>query len=241
MYLSKGTHFEFFKAKTEKMTEANLIFKIEHINKDRTIKTINFLRKYSGKIDPDNIINLYTTFNNNNNEHVSNKKFLTSNLFSSNNSVSIIPKIWILLLSFNEVSEVLDYIVKNLLPFEREIFYIIKNEFYDNLDDNLKIDNYLQFPEKMNFFYNEDSFLYRDLIGKTLEENLRDDQYASYANKIEKELSNLEILKEFNWPEGSYIKYQEILNSKLEEINDKIETEKKDIELKKTNLKNCKN
>jgi len=84
----------------------------------------------------------------------------------------------------------------------------------------------------MNFFYKEDSFLYRELIGKKIEEDLRDDQYASYANKIETEISNLEILKEFSWPEGSFNKYQEILNSKLEEVNDKIETEKKDIELK---------
>jgi len=101
--------------------EVDLIFKIEHMIKETTNKSLNFFRKYSGKIDPENIINLYKTFNNDNNELVSNKKFLTSNLFSNNNSISIIPKIWTLLISLNGNSKVLEYIISNLLPFEKEI------------------------------------------------------------------------------------------------------------------------
>ena len=231
IYLSQGTNINFYKTQQGKISSANLIYKIEHINKAKTVQSLNFLRKYSGIINPANIIDFYNIFKNENNELVSEKKFLTSNLFSSNNS--IIPKIWTLLLSFENDSEILNYIIKNLLPFEREIYSIIKNEFYDNLDDKLKIESYLLFTEKMNFFYNEDSFLYKDLIGKKLEQNLRDDQYSSYANKIENELSQLDTLKEFSWPEGSINKYQEILNTRLEEVNEKIETEKKDLELKK--------
>ena len=231
-YLSKDTQFKFYKTK-KKMLGMSIIPKEEYINKDKTIQSLNFFRKYSGIINPENIENLYKTFNNDNNELISEKKFLTSNLFSSNNSISIIPKIWTLLLSFDDDSQVLDYIIKNLLPFERDIYLIIKNEFYNKLDNILKIENYLQFTEKMNFFYKEDSFLYRDLIGRKLEKNLRDEQYSSYANRIEKEISNLEILKEFSWPEGKINQYQDILNTILEEINDKIETEKKDIKLKK--------
>lgn len=121
VYLSQDTHFKYYSPKTGKMLEVDLIFKIEHINKETTNKSLNFFRKYSGKIDPENIINLYKTFNNDNNELVSNKKFLTSNLFSNNNSISIIPKIWTLLISLNGNSKVLEYIISNLLPFEKEI------------------------------------------------------------------------------------------------------------------------
>jgi hypothetical protein len=109
--------------------------------------------KNSGIINPENIVSIYSTFNNDNNELVSEKKFLLSNFFSNSNSLSIIPKIWALLFSFNDESPVLDYIIENLLNFEKEIYLIIKNEFFSNLDDALKIENYLQFTEKMNFFY----------------------------------------------------------------------------------------
>ena len=83
----------------------------------------------------------------------------------------------------------------------------------------------------MNFFYNEESFLWRDLIGKKLEKGLRDEEYKSYETKIENELSNIEKLKEFSWPEENINKYQQILNVQLEEIKEKIETDKKDAQL----------
>lgn len=64
---------------------------------------------------------------------VSERKFLTSNLFITRNS--IIPKIWTLLFSFDEDSEILEYIIDNLFQDEKDIFNIIKNNFNDKLKE----------------------------------------------------------------------------------------------------------
>ena len=121
---------------------------------------------------------------------------MSSNLFLTNNN--IIPKIWTLLYSFKPDSEVLNYLIENFIPFERDIFYIIKNNFYDCLTETYQIENVLEFTEKMNFFFNEQSFLWRYIIGKEIEEKLREEEYKNYENQIEKEISDLEIIKEFS-------------------------------------------
>ena len=79
--------------------------------------------------------------------------------------------------------------------------------------------------EKLNFFYNEESFLWRDLVGKKLEENLRDEEYKIYLNKIEEEISNLDLLKDFSWPEKNIYDYKLILEDQSEEIKNKIKDE----------------
>ena len=158
------------------------------------------------------------------------KKFLISNLFFTNNS--IIPKIWTLLFSFKNDSNILKYILENLLPFERDIFYVIKNSFYDALNDKTQIKYFIEFTNKTNFFYDEQSFLWKDLIGEILRNDLKEEEYKNLIVKIEKELSNLEIFKDFKWPEEDINKYQEVLNKYLEKINEKIETEKKSIAIK---------
>ena len=94
----------------------------------------------------------------------------------------------------------------------------------------------LEFTDKLNFFYSEDSFLWYNLIGKKLGE-LKDDELRSYENKIDAELLNLEKLKEFSWPEEKFIIYQEILIAKKDEIKEKLQKGKIDAQLKK-NKKN---
>jgi hypothetical protein len=126
IYLSIGTKCKYYKAKTG-ISELNLIKKIENVCKEKTILILNLFKKYSGQINPDTIKNNILRFKNDNNESVSDKKFLSSNLFLANNS--IIPKIWTLLFSFKNDSNTLKYIIENFLPFEREIFYIIKYNF----------------------------------------------------------------------------------------------------------------
>ena len=116
--------------------------------------------------------------------------FLSSNLFLTNNS--IIPKICTLLYSFKPASEVLKYIIENFIPFERDIFFIIKTNIYDYLTETYEIDNYFYFTDKMKFFFDEQIFLWRFLIGRQLEERLREEEYKNYENKIEKEISDLE-------------------------------------------------
>ena len=39
------------------------------------------------------------------------------------------------------------------------------------------------------------------------EKGLRKEEYKSYENKIEKEILDLEIIKEFSCPEKKYIEY----------------------------------
>ena len=237
IYLSVGTSIKHYSAKKGKkeMTNITIINKEENVNKTKTIHFVKLLTENSGKIDPENIKNILATFNKDNYDLISDKKFLSSNLFLTNNS--IVPKIWTFLFAFNEDSEILKYIIDNLLPFEKDIFYIIKNNFYDTLNEKYQIENDIKFTDKMNFFYNEESFLWRDLIGKKLEKGLRDEEYKSYETKIENELSNLEKLKEFSWPEENINKYQQILNVQLEEIKEKIETDKKDAQLKNAQKK----
>ena len=76
--------------------------------------------------------------------------FLSSNLFLTNNS--IISKICTLLYSFKPDSEVLKYIIENFIPFERDIFFIIKTNIYDCLTETYEIENYFYFTDKMKNF-----------------------------------------------------------------------------------------
>jgi hypothetical protein len=50
-------------------------------------------------------------------------------------------------------------------------------------------------------------------------------------------LANLDKLKRYSWPEENFEIYKDILNKYLDELNEKIETEKKSAEFKKA-LKN---
>jgi len=240
IFLSVGTMFKYYKSQTGKISTAILVKSDENVNKEKTRNYINLLKENSGIIDTNNPKSIFDSFNTENIENISSRKFLTSNLFLINNS--IIPKIWTFLFSFDDDSDVLNYIINNLLPFEREIYYIVKSNFYSKLNEKSDIENCLEFTEKLNFFYNEESFLWRDLIGKKLEENLRDEEYKSYLNKIEEEKSNLDILKDFCWPEKNIYDLKLILEEQSKEIYNKIETEQMSLELKnaKDKLSNLK-
>ena len=237
IYLSKDSMLKIYKSIKDKkeLTSITIITKDEHVNKEKTIHFLKLITENAGHIDPDNIKHILVTFNRDNYDLVSEKKFLSSNLFLINNS--IIPKIWTLLYSFKSNSEVLKYIIDNFIPFERDIFFIIKNNFYDRLTETYQIENDVDFTNKMNFFFNEQSFLWRYITGKELEEGLREEEYKNYENKIEKEISDLENLKEFSWPIESYNEYLQILNNQLEKIRDKIEVEGKSKQLKEAEKK----
>ena len=233
IYLSKGTMLKYYKSDTGEISEKKLIEKIENVNKEKSILFINFFKKYSGiiNLDNNNIKSYILTFKNENKESVADKKFLTSNLFLTN--ISIIPKIWTLLFSFKKDSNTLEYIIANLLPLEREIFFIIKENFYDKINDISQISDYIEFTNNTNFFYNENSFLWKNLIGEKFKKDLREEEYKSLIKKVEEELANLDKLKEFSWPEENIEKFKNILTNYLDDLNEKIETEKKSAELKK--------
>ena len=231
IYLSIGTMCKYYKSKTGDMSDVYLIQKIENVNREKTLYFINLFKKHSGQINPETIKDSFRTFKNDSTESVREKKFLSSNLFLTNNS--IIPKIWALLFSFNNESNTLKYIVENLLPFEREIFYIIKDSFYDKINDLSQIEEFIEFTNSTNFFYNEESFLWKDLIGFKLGKETKEEDYKNLIKKIDDELNNVETLKQFSWPDENIDAYKEILNKYLDDFNEKIETEKKSAELKK--------
>ena len=190
IYLSKESCIKIYKPIKGKkeLKGINLITSDEYVNKKTTIHFLKFITQNAGQIDPDNIKHILASFDGDDYDLVSEKKFLSSNLFLTNNS--IIPKIWTLLYSFKPDSEVLNYLIENFIPSERDIFYIIKNNFYDCLTETYQIENDFEFTEKMNFFFNEQSFLWRYIIGKEIEEKLREEEYKNYENQIEKEISD---------------------------------------------------
>jgi len=220
IFLSIGTGIKYFDPKTGKMAKVELVIRDENVNKKKTLYFINLLKENSGIVDTNNLKYILTSFNGDSIENISSKKFLISNLFLINNG--IIPKIWTFLFSFYDDSDVIDYIINNLLPFERYLFLISKY-FFSNLNDKSDIEKSLEFTEKtekLNIFYNEEIFLLRNFIGKRIEENLTDEEYKNYLNKIDEEISKLEILRDY-WPEEKINDYKEILY----EIRDKIEDE----------------
>jgi len=231
IFLSIDTSIKYYKPNSWIMLEVKIVNNIENVNKQKTTYFINLLKNNSGIVDINIFQSIFYSYNNENVENIPSKKFLTSNLFLINNS--IIPKIWTFLFSFDEDSEVLNYIINNLLPFEREIYNIVKNNFYSNLNDKSDIEKCLEFTEKLHFLYNEESFLWRDLIGKKLEKNLRDEDYKNYFNKIEEEKLNLDILKDYCWPEKSINDFKLLLEEQSKEIYNKMEPEQKGLELKK--------
>ena len=61
-----------------------------------------------------------------------------------------------------------------------------------------------------------------EIYWKKLEKGLREEEYKSYENKIEKKILDLEIIKEFSCLKKNYIEYQQILSEQLEEIKNKL-------------------
>ena len=54
---------------------------------------------------------------------------------------------------------------------------------YDCLTEIYEIENYFYFKDKMKFFFDEQSFLWRILIGRKLEEGLREEEYKNLKIK----------------------------------------------------------
>ena len=94
--------------------------------------------------------------------------------------------------------------------------------------------NYLIF--QINFYYQEDSFLWMDLIEQKIPLNQSQDFYNRQLEKINEEISNLSILKNYKSLKEQYSIFYDKLDKKKDEINQKIkynEDEKKRKELEK--------
>ena len=66
--------------------------------------------------------------------------------------------------------------------------------FFKNLNDKTDINNCLEFTQKLDFFYSESSFLWRNLIGKKLQKNEKEEDCKNYLNQIKTEKANLDKL-----------------------------------------------
>lgn len=137
--LSIGIMLKYYIKKGGAMIEKKLISNKENMDKEKTWSFISFFKVKSGIIYPNNIQILFNSFDPEKIEKKLSKKFVTSNLFLMNNS--IIPKMWIFLFSFKDDSDVLNYIIDNLLPFEREIFKIVNMNFFKNLIKQIYLHN----------------------------------------------------------------------------------------------------
>jgi hypothetical protein len=60
--------------------------------------------------------------------------------------------------------------------------------------------NCLEFTKKLHFFYNEDSFLWKNLIGEKIKENLDEEEYRKIMDRITGEIDDIEKLNELSWP-----------------------------------------
>ena len=112
----------------------------------------------------------------------------------------------------------MEYIIDNLLQDEKDIFNIIKNNFYDKLKEKNQIKEYVDFTSKMHLFFDEESYLWKNLIEKDLDKEYNEEENIIFEKKIENELSNLEILKKYSWPMENFTKYYQILNDKLKNL-----------------------
>ena len=79
----------------------------------------------------------------------------------------------------------------NFLPPEKTFYDIILNDFYLKINEILDIKKFLDFSNKINSFYQEDSFLWMDLIEQKIPSNEPQDYYNKLLEKINKEISNL--------------------------------------------------
>ena len=159
----KNEEKNYYSLKIEKTIDKN--------NENKTLEYIHFSGKISNERNVEKLTKPYNNFLDSYKDEFENlfkKKFTSSSLFLSCNS--LVSKIWSILFSFSfdKYITILNYLIDNFQELEKEILFIIKKEFYDSLDNNNKINNYLNFTKKLQFFFKEDSFLWRSLLEETI-------------------------------------------------------------------------
>ena len=87
VYLSIGTSLQYYKKDKKDASNVQLISTNNDVNKEKTIHFIKFFTEYPGRFDSENLKNLLGSFNKDNYDLVSEKKFLSSKFFLSNKGV----------------------------------------------------------------------------------------------------------------------------------------------------------
>lgn len=55
--------------------------------------------------------------------------------------------------SFDKYKTIFNYLIDNFQELEKEILNIIQIEFFNSLDNTSKITNYINFTQKLQFFF----------------------------------------------------------------------------------------
>ena len=169
------------------------------------------------------------------------QKFLSTKFFIDKSG--ILSRIWSFLYSLNINSEILNYLTNNFLLPEKTFYDIILNDFYLKINNIEDINKYVNFSKQMNFFYEENGFLWMDLIEQKIPSDKDQDFYNNLLIEINKEISSLSILKNYESLKNEYNNCYQILDKKKDEIKEKIkynenDRQKKEFEKQISELKN---
>ena len=166
------------------------------------------------------------------------QKFLSTKFFIDKSG--ILSRIWSFLYSLNINSEILNYLTNNFLLPEKQFYNIILNDFYLKINNIEDINKYVNFSKQMNFFYEENGFLWMDLIEQKIPSDKDQDFYNNLLINIDKEISSLSILKDYESLKNEYNNCYQILDKKKDEIKENIkynESEKREFEKQISELK----
>jgi len=144
-----------------------------------------------------------------------NLKLISQNLFMSNDNNEI-SRIWGLIYNLNHHQKMLEYLRDNFFEVERDT-YLIVNQFYQTINNEENIDNYLKFTNDLDFFLNNESRLWKNQIGEKIKSNELKDYYEYIITEIDNEMQNFEKLRLY-WPEDILDQYFITLENIREEV-----------------------
>jgi hypothetical protein len=206
---SKGVIFK-------KMTKSNPVT-IQH-----TLTILSLIDKLSSekeltyKMVQDNFRTEFQISSEEQEENLSkNLKLISQNLFMSNDNNEI-SRIWGLIYNLNHHQKMLEYLRDNFFEVERDT-YLIVNQFYQTINNEENIDNYLKFTNDLDFFLNNESRLWKNQIGEKIKSNELKDYYEYIITEIDNEMQNFEKLRLY-WPEDILDQYFITLENIREEV-----------------------
>ena len=187
----------FLKYNKKNDNEKDYIIYIEEAKEEKTIEMIIWLMDNYNKSFPETQLKIFKEID---------ELQLESYNFFTNNSSSLISRIWSLLINLTDkYSDVLKYLIKSLCFLETDAMKIFKY-LYDNLDEN-HFEDLIRNLHNISFFCDSDSILwkYKNLIynfqeKEKDEDNRNNEKYYNYfkSQKIDIDDEILSIKKEIN-------------------------------------------
>ena len=150
---------------------------------------LKFINKFANKNNINNgIEEIYENFNKNRTRTEEKKNIFTSEFFfNSQKNTNIYSRIWPIIFSLNH--KIYKFFLEFYFEKEKNLFIFAENKF--NLKNETEIETNIQFLQNRNFYYNKNSFLWKNLTKNLSFENLNKDDINSKLIDIQKEISNL--------------------------------------------------